>query len=360
MFSKNLRLSTYLAYGTKDKQFKERFALQYRFTRLKGCSIELSYLKDLDNGRVRFNEEDISIDNIFSQTLRRKGIPQKFLGEKEVKATLLKEWSSGLSNSITFTRVDYDPYTPLPSRSTFKDGNNLQIINFDLMYRIRYAPGEKKIITNRKTVRFKGSKPIYELRLSQGIDGLMGSTYNYTKLHIAVSQKIRIPDFGVITYNGYAGKIYGDSLPFMLLELHPGNEVYVYNKNGFNLMNRFEYYSDTYAGFQFEHNIEKKLINLIPALRKTKIRQFWTIKGVWGKMNTSNRIFNKTELGPYHLRSLREHMYLEYGTGFENIFRFFRIDFVWRQAPPHQANYSPTKIQPVQHFGIFGSFRLQF
>jgi hypothetical protein len=360
LFSKNLRLSGYLAYGTKDQALKKRIAVEYKFPHLNGISAELSYLKDLDNGRVRFNEEDMTIDNIFSQTLRRTGIPQKFLGEEEIKLKVNKEWASGLSNSFTFSRVGFDPYTPLPSRSTFKDGRNLEIINSDIMYRIRYAPGEKKILTNRKAIRFKGNQPIYELRVSEGIDGLMGSSYTYTKLHAAVSQKVRIPNFGVITYNAYAGKIYGDSLPFMLLELHPGNEVYMYNKNGFNLMNRFEYYSDTYAGFQVEHNIEKKLINYIPLLRKTKIRQFWTLKGVWGHMNPSNRIFNKTELGPYQLRSLRDHTYLEYGTGFDNIFRFFRIDFVWRSAPPYPANFAPSRMQPVQNFGIFGSLRLQF
>lgn len=359
-FSKNLRLSAYLAYGTRDREFKERLGIQYRFPNLKGVSTDVSYLKDLENGRVRFDEEDMSIDNIFSQLFRRPNIPQKFLGLQEFKASVLKEWESGISNSITFTRSEYDPYTPLPDKYSFINGEQLKLNNADIMYRIRYAPGEKKILTNRRIIRFKGDKPIYELRLSQGLDGLAGGRYNYTKLHTAISQKVRIPDFGVITYNAYAGKIYGDSLPFMLLELHPGNEVYMYNKNGFNLMNRFEYYSDTYAGFQIEHNIEKKLINLIPILRKTKIRQFWTLKGVWGMMNSSNRIFNRIELGPYQLRTLREQFYLEYGTGFDNIFRFFRIDFVWRQAPPYPAGYSPSRMQPVQNFGVFGSLRLQF
>jgi hypothetical protein len=360
LFSKYLRLSGYLAYGIKDRTFKKRMAIEYKFPNSKGISAELSFLKDLDNGRVRFSEEDVTIDNIFSQVLRRRGIPQKFLGEEEFKLKVNKEWTSGLSNSITFSRVNYEPHTPLPIRSTLTNGHNLMIINSDVMYRIRYAPGERKILTNRKAIRFKGNKPIYELRISQGLDGLLGGSYNYTKLHAGVSQKLRIPNFGVLTYNAYAGKVYGDSLPFMLLELHPGNEVYVYNKNGFNLMNRFEYYSDTYAGFQIEHNIEKKIINHIPLLRKTKIRQFWTLKGVWGNMNLSNRIFNRTELGPYQLRTLRDHTYLEYGTGFDNIMRFFRIDFVWRSAPPYPQNYTPSRMQPVQNFGIFGSLRVQF
>ena len=355
-FSKQLRLYGYLAYGIKDKAFKENLGLLYKFKKLKGFSTEVSYLKDLDNGRVRFSEEDITTDNIFSQLFRRPGIPQKFLGIEEFKISFNKDWESGLTNNIILSRTDYEPFTPLPNRNAFTDG---RIINANILYRIRYAPGEKKIETNRRKIRFKGNKPIYEFNVNQAVNGLVGSKYNYTKLSASISQKFRIPSLGLINYNVYGGKIYGDSLPFMLLELHPGNEVFVYNRNGFNLMNRFEYYSDNYAGFQIEHNFEKKLINLIPFLRKTSIRQFWNLKGVWGNMSSSNRVFNRTELGAYQLRTLRDHTYLEFGTGFDNIFKFFRIDFVWRKAPPYPANFSPSRMQPVQNFSVFGSLRIQ-
>ena len=355
-FSKQLRLYGYLAYGIKDKAFKENLGFLYKFKKLKGFSTEVSFLKDLDNGRVRFSEEDITTDNIFSQLFRRPGIPQKFLGIEEFKISFNKDWESGLTNNIILSRTDYEPFTPLPNRNAFTDG---RIINANILYRIRYAPGEKKIETNRRKIRFKGNKPIYEFNVNQAVNGLVGSKYNYTKLSASISQRFRIPSLGLINYNVYGGKIYGDSLPFMLLELHPGNEVFVYNRNGFNLMNRFEYYSDNYAGFQIEHNFEKKLINLVPFLRKTSIRQFWNLKGVWGNMSSSNRVFNRTELGAYQLRTLRDHTYLEFGTGFDNIFKFFRIDFVWRQAPPYPSNFSPSRMQPVQNFGVFGSLRIQ-
>jgi len=360
LFDKRWKLSGYLAYGIKDQKFKEKLAVQYTLPKSKGIAIQLSYLNDLDNGRVVFNEEDVSIDNIFSQTLRRPTIPQKFLGIEEIKASISKEWATGFSNQWSLARTEYNPFTPLPSKTIFQNGVNQAIINTDLMYRVRYAPGERKINTNRRILRIKGDKPIYEFRINEGIKGVFGSNYHYTKVHAGIEQKFRIPNFGVFTYNAYAGRILGDSLPFMLLELHPGNEVYVYNKNGFNLMNRFEYYSDSYGGFQMEHNFEKKLINLIPFLRKTTIRQFWTFKGVIGEMNSANRTFNRTELGPYQLRSLRSNFYFEYGTGFDNIFKFFRIDFVWRQAPPNPVKLSPSRIQPIQNFGVFGSVRFQF
>ena len=360
LFSKNLKLNGYLAYGIRDQRFKEKISVLYKIPGSNGWSLQGSYLHDLDNGRVRFSEEDVSIDNIFSQALRRPGIPQKFLDEREIKFNVTKEMKSGFTHAITLTNTIYEPFTPLPSLQDLNNDNIQKFITTDIMYRIRYAPGERKIITNRRQIRINGTDPIYEFRINQGIKGLAESRYSYTKLHVGISQKIRIPNFGVVNYNAYAGKIIGDSLPFMLLELHPGNEVYMYNKNGFNLMNRFEYFSDAFAGFQIEHNFEKKLINLIPILRKTKIRQFWTLKGVWGEMNSSNRFVNRTEFGPYQLRSLRSHTYLEYGTGFDNIFKFFRIDFLWRSAPPYPANFTPSRIQPVQNFGVFGSLRIQF
>jgi hypothetical protein len=51
----------------------------------------------------------------------------------------------------------------------------------------------------------------------------------------------------------------------------------------------------------------------------------------------------------------------------ENIFRFLRIDFVWRFAPPQvipsgmvnpNPNPSPSPM-PMRKFGIFGSFQFK-
>jgi hypothetical protein len=218
---------------------------------------------------------------------------------------------------------------------------------------------EKFIETSFYRTSLGSPYPITEIKYSRGLKGILNSSYNYSKLSGSISDYANIAPYGSLYYNLFAGKTYG-TLPYMFLDVPPGNEIYYYNRYAFNLMNRFEYFSDYYAGFQLEHNIEKKIINLIPFLRKTKIRQFWTLKGVWGQMNTANRVFNRMELGAYQLRTLRANTYLEYGTGFDNIFRFFRIDFVWRQAPPNPTNTAPSRIQPVQNFGIFGSVRLQF
>jgi hypothetical protein len=45
---------------------------------------------------------------------------------------------------------------------------------------------------------------------------------------------------------------------------------------------------------------------------------------------------------------------LEVGTGIDNIFKIFRLDFVWRVLP------TPLPINKSSRFGIFGSFQFQF
>ena len=365
-FSKNLRLHSYLAYGFKDAEFKGRLDINYKIPDNHGITLFSSYTHDLDNGRTRYNDEDITTDNIFSQLIRRPGIPQKFLMIDEYKVGVTKEWKNNFSIQPFFTRTDYKIYNPLPSRSTLLGRvRQEELVSSELGAKLRLAPGERTFSRHRKEVKLKTNLPIFELRSAWGIQDLLGSQYQYTRLGVNISQSTRIPRWGKLNYLLYAGQIFTDeALPFMLTEIHPGNEIYYYNKQSFNLMNRFEYYSDKYAGITIEHNIEKKLLNLFPFLRKTNMRQFWNFKAVTGDLSTKSRILNRIDYSSeYKLRSLRGGTYTEIGTGVENIFKLLRIDLVWRHAPLRNL---PPGIDPnlfkssTNDFGVFASLRLQF
>ncbi|MBC7722266.1 MAG: hypothetical protein H7068_09600 [Pedobacter sp.] len=84
------------------------------------------------------------------------------------------------------------------------------------------------------------------------------------------------------------------------------------------------------------------------------------MKTVWGDLNSSNRAFNRLEFSNYRLKVLRGKSYTEIGTGIDNIFKFFRIDLVWRMDPHFSIPASSTLANDVKYFGIFGSFRLKF
>lgn len=365
-FSKNLRLHGYLAYGVKDGRFKGRADVTYKLPGDLGVTLFASYTHDLDNGRTRYNDEDITTDNMFSQLIRRKGVPQKFLGVDEVKLAVTKEWKSKLSVQPFFTRTVYETFSPLPTaRSLFSRSSQDQITNSELGVKFRYAPGERTFARHRKEIKLKSNLPVFEARAAVGIQNLFNSDYQYTRLGANITQTTRIPRWGKVNYMIYGGGIIAqEPLPFMLLEIHPGNEVYYYNKQSFNLMNRFEYISDHYAGINFEHNLEKKLLNLLPFMRKSNMRQFWNVKAVWGDLSETNRKLNIQDYYyEYRQRSLRGGVYTEIGTGFENIFKLLRIDLVWRNAPLRNIppGFNPALFKSnTNDFGVFGSVRLQF
>jgi hypothetical protein len=357
-FSDRLWLHGYIAYGFRDRVFKGKGEFTYAFPGNQGTSVHGSYTQDLDNGRLRNNDEDITTDNLFSQRIRRPGIRQKFLLEKEAKGWVKKEWGSVLSAQLSFSRTDYQTFAPLPPKEMFVTNAGHGIVTSEVGLKLRYSPGGRILRTRRKEIRLNDERPVLEGGLYVGIPHLLESDYRYQKVDLAVSQHFRIPRWGRVDYRVYGGKLFGDPLPFMLLEVHPGNEVYYYNKNAFNLMNRFEYISDRYAGFSVEHNFEKKLLNLLPFLRKTSLRQFWNIKAVWGDLSDANKKENLQDFANYRFRSLRGNAYVETGTGIDNIFRYFRLDLVWRFAPPQKA--FPNTQNSTTNFGVFGSFHFQF
>lgn len=365
-FSKYLRLHGYIAYGFRDGAFKGKADLTYRVPGDQGLSLYASYTHDLDNGRARYNDEDITTDNIFSQLIRRPHIRQKFLGVDETRFSLTKEWKSKFSVQPFFVRTQYDTYTPLIARrQLLTHAQQEAITSAEFGLKLRYAPGEKTIATHRKERRLKTNHPVYDMRVVMALPGIWSSNYRYERVSASITHSMRIPRWGKLNYMVYAGKVFPDeSLPFMLLEIHPGNEIYYYNRQSFNLMNRFEYISDRYAGINLEHNLEKKFLNLLPFMRKSNMRQFWNVKAVWGNLTDDNRKLNIQDYYyEYRLRSLRGGVYTELGTGLENIFKLLRIDLVWRFAPLRNIPPGlPASIfkSNTNDFGVFGSVRFQF
>ncbi|WP_160715092.1 DUF5686 and carboxypeptidase-like regulatory domain-containing protein [Chitinophaga solisilvae] len=351
-FSRNLRLFGYLAYGTRDESLKGKLAMAWELPGNGGYSILASYKDDLDNQQRGFNGEEVSLDNIFGQLIRRRGIPQKFIREREMKFSLTKKLPMNFSLQGTLSRSCFTTYTPLPPHQIYNDRG--QVINTELLLKARYAPGEREIRTFRKTRRMRSNLPVVEAAWSVATAGVLNSHYNYQKVSLSVAQKFRIPQWGQVSYLLYGGRIFSDRLPFMLLHIHPGNETYYYNKEAFSLMNKYEFISDRYAGLSIEHNFDGKLLNLLPFMRRTGIRQFWNLKAVTGDLSPENRSYNRFEFPAYGMRSFRGKVYTEVGTGLDNIFHFFRVDAVWRFYPNGAATSHPA------NFGLFGSFRLQF
>lgn len=346
-FSKKLWLHGYLAYGFSDKRFKWKTEGFYLFNKHPRTSLRASLSDDLDFGQQYFGE--VTADNIFALAIRKNNIPIKFIRINEKLLSFYHQTKSGFSVNLLTTHRGYNPLQNIPTKDLFPVSNGgSPLTSFEATLKLRFAYLERFLETNFNRLSIGSPYPIPELVLTRGISGIGKSAYDYTKLSGSISDFIKAPPFGSFEFNLYAGKTFG-ALPYVLLDIAPGNELYYYNKYSFNLMNRYEFIHDKYAGINFEHNVGNGLFRFIP---KLKFRQFWNIKMLWGSLSTANKAINFVPDHPF--QSLDGNTYMEIGTGIDNILKVLRLDLVWRVLP------TPLPKQFSRRFGVFGSFRLSF
>lgn len=353
---KDVRLTSYLAYGTRDKELKYYGDILWLINREPRLYVFASYRHDLDRSN-NYYDNAVGPDNIFSGIARKRGVPFKLAMVNDARFELYKQYYSGFAHALTLQHRTFDPFDPLPSAGIFRDENGIaseQVTSSEVGARLRYAYKEEYLEGPYLRTSLGSKWPIVDIRASAGLKGVLNSGYEYQKASISISDNVKVAPFGKIYYNLFAGKTFSKSaLPYPLLDIAPGNEFHYYVRNAFNMMTRYEFISDQYAGFNFEHSIGGGIFNYIPYLKQAKLRQFWTAKGIIGSLSNENIALNLNK--GYSFRTLEKHPYVEVGTGVENIFQLFRLDFVWRVTPKPLPNEDKA-----HYFGIFGSVRFHF
>ena len=348
-FSEHWYLHGYAAYGFTDQKWKGKAEIKYQFSRKPWSYITAMYKSDLDNGVVHYDE--LGSDNVFSIVARKPGIPFKYQRITQSRFEYFQETNKSFAFGISADSKHYEALRNLPGADlypkTIPDGNPFS--TFEAGIRLRYAYQERYIESNFDRGSLGSQYPIIELKYAHGFKGVNKSSYDYDKIDLSIRDNLTIQPYGTLYYNFFAGKVFG-TLPYQMLDIQPGNEWYYYSRYSFNLMNRFEYLTDQYAGFNIEHNVGSGLFRFIPLTRKWKFRQFWEAKGVVGGLSDANK--NLNFVGDHPFKSLDNKLYLELGTGVDNIFKLFRVDAIWRITP------RPLPSNAVQRFGVFFGFRV--
>lgn len=346
-FDKHWWWHFYLAYGFGDRKLKGKGELFYLPQKHPRRYWYASYTNDLDFGQNYYGE--VTADNVFALAIRKPDIPIKFIKVNEKRFEFFNEHRSGLSELFAITHKGFTPLRNIPIKDSFPTlSGRSALTSFEVSLRLRFAYLEKFLENTFFRSSLGSPYPIGEFYISRGISGVFRSSYNYTKLSGSISDFIRIPPLGSINFQVYGGRTFG-TIPYVLLDIAPGNELYYYNKYAFNMMNRYEFIHDKYLGINFEHNVGNGIFRFIP---KLKFRQFWTVKTLWGSLSDGNKAFNFKQ--GHSFQTLDGKTYMELGTGVDNILKVFRVDLIWRVLPSQLPDGN------TRRFGVFGSFRLAF
>jgi hypothetical protein len=360
-FSKWVELNAYGAYGTLDKTFKYNALFRTYITKKPRQILSLGYKDDLEV--LGQSPNGFTSDNILATVFRRRPLTSL----TKVQQTLTGyEWEphQGFNTKFFFINRVMSPLGGLKYLYHINDttlGTQNNIISTELQAMIRFAYNEKFVEYTFSRTSMGTRYPIVQLLYTYGMKGVLKSHYEYHKLSLNVNDRFRInPLIGHTDYIIEAGKIWG-TVPFPLLTLHGGNETIIYDQYAFNMMNYYEFASDQYLTLQVFHHFDGFFLNHIPLMRKLKWREVVTAKYLVGSIEEKNRTLL---LFPTTLTSLNRGPYYEVSAGVENIFRFFRIDVLWRLSYIDKdyikfyTSASGDKKVPI--VGIRGSMQINF
>ncbi len=349
-FSRWYELQGYVAYGFKDEKYKysigfKTFISKKPHRQLVGMTYRSDYeiLGQSQNG--------FSQDNLFASFFRTSPLTN-LTRVDQTFAWYERQWAEGLSSKITLIGRTITPLIANSYRYYGNDGNihtKESIRNTEARVNVRFAHKEKFINGDFSRISLGTKWPVFQVNYSKSLLNAFRGEYDYQKVVLNISDRIRLISLlGYTDYVAEVGKIFG-AVPYPLMELHGGNETYIYDYMAYNMMKYYEFASDKYASVGLFHHFEGLLFNKIPLIRKLKWREVVTGKALWGSVNDRNR---NTIIFPSTLSAIGNVPYVELSAGIENIFRVFRVDALWRTT--HQ------RAKAIDNFGVKFGFQMTF
>lgn len=336
--SKRFVLEGYGAYGFNDAAFKYGGTFDYILAKKPRQKAGIGYQNDLDVNSD--NVTDFGEDNILSNLYRRKNIPQKIIQEESEYFYYERDWIYGLSSHMSVTHTIMNPLFDMYYYNIYDPDDTLskRVNNTEFSLQTRFAYHERFIYDGYWRSSLGTTYPIVTFTYSMALRNVFDCDFTYHKFAFTFYDSFHTGSFGSTDYTIKAGKIMG-RLPTLLLENPSGNETYFYSYNSFNLMNEYEFSTDTYAELFFAHHFDGFFLNKIPLLRLLKLREIVTYRLAWGTLSDQNKQLNAyyKEMPPYYLGNSAPYPlpYMEAGVGIENIFKLFRVDAIWRLTYRH-------------------------
>ncbi len=357
-FSKKMTYGAMLAYGFKDNRVKGSVFAERLFDRRKWTTFNITARTDVV--RLGIDDDALSSNQLFL-TAVRWGNYRRAYYFNEVVPSFRRELFKGFSQRVAFKYSTFDPTYPfayykepgdaaIPGAPTYT-----QFQTSEVFFESRYARDETYLQNGNERISLGLRKwPAITFRYTRGMQGVFGSDFAYNKFKLQVDKRIRMGTLGVGQMT-IMGEYIPDKLPYPLLGVHLGNQSYLYSQFAYNLMNFGEFVSDRYVTIRYRQFLEGLLLNRIPLMNRLKWRLVATTNIIYGELSKENQqlIASQTPDGTaaYPTSGFTGTPYVEVGYGVENIFHFFRIDFI------HRLTYLDRP--DARAFGILGTIQFK-
>lgn len=376
----HLFLKGYVAYGFKDRRWKGLGEVTYSFNR-KGYlprefpvnNLTFTYNRDVMSPSDKFLPTDK--DNVFTSFKWTK--VDHMMYYETFRLQWDREWANGLRFKAQLRTQKDEPTAALFYQSM--DGRGApqadaaayrrQLRTNDASVELTYRPGVTWINTKQRRIAANQDAPIYSLSHTTGLYEHKGANRTYNLTEASIYKRFWLGSWGKLdTY--VKGGVQWNQVPFPLLIMPAANLSYIIEDNTFNLIDNMEFLNDRYASLMISWDMNGKILNRIPLVRRLKWREYFGCNVLWGTLTSKNdptsaknaandRLyyfpgrFNPDGSFEYLSGTMdRNKPYVEVIAGIHNIFKVFHVEYVRR--------LTYTERPRTDKWGIRFMFRVTF
>lgn len=374
--NKHWFLAGYVAHGWGSKKNYYSGELTYSFNKKEYLprefpkrTISFKSTYDVMSPSDKFLRTDK--DNVFTSLKWTKVDKMMFYNRQQLSFEREEEWGlkttlslkteeNEAAGALFFEKLSYPvPPALYPGTDITKLLQNGKMRTTELRFELEFAPGRTFINTKQRRIAINLEAPVFVVSHAMGLNGVLGGQYTYNFSEAAVLKRFWLRSWGKFDVRLNAGAQW-NKVPFPLLIMPSANLSYIVQRGTFNLINNMEFLNDRYASVDIGWDMNGKLFNRVPLLKKLKWREFIGFKSLWGTLTDKNNPLLAQNAGDETLMYFPEganvmnpkRPYMELVVGVHNIFKIFHVQYVRR------LNYN--ELSTAQKHGVRLMMRMTF
>lgn len=323
-FSSKFKLISYVAYGTKDQEFKYSFGAEVRFNKRMNTWFGASYTNDLkEAGALNF----IAENNSFSPVNPRNLNLHDFYNYKTVNTYIKHDIQANLEARLQLSSGKYNPVFDYQFSNPEKQVEAYKLTTAVLG--LQYNPKNEYMNSPVGKLKLKNEFPQLTLQLTKSFEDVFQGDFDFTQINFRVLHKFKRLRKATTSVLVDGGIVFGDAPVSHMFNAAPNysfknpwiNRITFAGKNSFETMGYNEFLSDKFLAIHIKHIFKPFAIgaNFKPQLTLATRAAIGDI--------SNPEFHNKMDF-----KSMKEG-YIESGIEINNLFKLFGLSTFYRIGP---------------------------
>jgi hypothetical protein len=327
-FSSIFKLESYVAYGTKDQDFKFILGTSFRLNKNTNTRIGANYTNDIKEAA---SLDFIAINTSFSLlNLRNLNLGQ-FYNYKTLSLNLKHDIRPNLEAEFQLSTGDYNPLFDYQYISSNKNLSEYSLTT--AIFGFQYNPKSTYMNSPIGKLTLKNEFPQFTFQLTKSFENDWNGDFDFTQVNFRTTHQIKRLQKATTYIVAEGGIVFGDTPISHLFNATPNatfknpwaNRINFVGKNSFETMGYNEFISDRFAAIHLKHELKPFKIG-----SKFKPQLIFVTRAAIGDidnpLNHNGLLFKSLKNG-----------YFESGLEFKSLFKGFGLSTFYRYG----ANQNP-------------------